>query len=169
MTRVSYGLCQGPVRAFITCLVRGCTLVTSGSMASQWVFAILCVMASSSSSAGRQPSSAFDESPEWVQKTYARARTMSHTGNQLSALPKAMPALRPVQGESIDRVRARVDSFPPDAQRRVADRFSPFTLKDATFNLERYIIYIEGRPVLFLGSIPLLVLLRRTMNLIYIW
>ncbi len=94
---------------------------------------------------------------------------MSHTGNQLSALPKAMPALRPVQGESIDRVRARVDSFPPDAQRRVADRFSPFTLKDATFNLERYIIYIEGRPVLFLGSIPLLVLLRRTMNLIYIW
>jgi hypothetical protein len=168
MTRVSYGLCQGPVRTFIRRLVRGCTLVTTGSMASQWVFAILCVMASSSSSAGRQPSTAFDDSPEWVQKTFTRARTMSHSGNQLSALPKAMPASRPVQGDSIDRVRARVDSFPPDAQRRVADRFSPFTLKDASCHLERYITYIEGRPVLFLGSIPLLVPWRRTMNLRYL-
>ena len=83
-------------------------------------------------------------------------------------LPKAKHASRPVQGDSINRVRDRVDSFPPAAQRRVADRFSPWTLKDATKHLERYIMYIEGRPVLLLGSIPLLVRLRRTMILIYI-
>jgi hypothetical protein len=109
-------------------------------------------MAASSSSAGRQSSAAFDEAPEWVQKTYARAKTLSHSGNELHALPKALAASKPVQGKSIDQVRRRVNSFPPAAQRRVADRFSPFTLKDAAYNLERYITYVEGRPVLLLGS-----------------
>ena len=137
-------------------------------MATLWLLAILCVMSSSSHSAQIQPSSAFEATPEWIQRTYARARTISQTGNQLSVLPKAKHASKPVQGASIDKVRARVDSFPPDAQRRVADRYSPFTLKDATCHLERYIMYIEGRHVLLLGSIPLLVRLRRTMILIYI-
>jgi hypothetical protein len=137
-------------------------------MATLWLLAILCVMSSPSHSAQIQPSSAFEATPEWIQRTYARARTISQTGNQLSVLPKAKHASKPVQGASIDKVRARVDSFPPDAQRRVADRYSPFTLRDATYHLERYIMYIEGRPVLLLGSIPLLVRLRRTMILIYI-
>jgi hypothetical protein len=137
-------------------------------MATYWLCAILCIMASSSNSAQTQPSSAFDATPEWVQKTCARARTLSFTGNQLTTLPKAKHASRPVQGDSINRFRARVDSFPPAAQRRVADRFSPWTLKDATYHLDRYIMYIEGRPVLLLGSIPLLVRLRHTMILIYI-
>jgi hypothetical protein len=135
-------------------------------MATQGLFAILCIMASSSNSAPTQSSSAFDETPEWIQRTHARAKTLSYTGNQLTTLPKAKHASRPVQGDSINRVRARVDSFPPAAQRRVADRFSPWTLKDATYHIERYIMYIEGRPVLLLASIPLLVRLRKTMILI---
>ena len=137
-------------------------------MATLWLLAILCVMSSSSHSAQIRPSSAFEATPEWIQRTYARARTISRTGNLLSVFPKAKHAFKPVQGEAIDKVRARVASFPLDAQRRVADRFSPFTLKDATYNLERYVTYVEGRPILLLGSIPLLVRLRRTMILVYI-
>jgi hypothetical protein len=137
-------------------------------MATVWLLAILCVMSSSSDSAQIRPSSGFEATPEWIKSTYARARTISRTGNLLSVLPKAKHAFKPVQGEAIDKVRARVASFPLDAQRRVADRFSPFTLKDATYHLERYVTYVEGRPILLLGSIPLLVRLRRTMILVYI-
>jgi hypothetical protein len=125
-------------------------------------------MAAASSSNQPQLSAAFDATPEWVQKTYTRARTLSFTKNQLTALPKAMPARKPVGGASINRILQRVDSFPLDAQRRVADRFSPWTLKDATYHLDHHIMYIEGRPVLLLGSIPLLVPLGHTMILIYI-
>ena len=137
-------------------------------MARLRLLALLWVMSSSSDTAPMRPSTGFEATPEWIQKTYERARSISRTGNLLSVLPKAKHALKPVQGEAIDKVRARVASFPPDAQRRVADRFSPFTLKDATYHLERYIMYVEGRPILLLGSIPLLVRLRRTMILVYI-
>ena len=137
-------------------------------MARYLVCAIWSIMASASSSEQPQPSAAFDATPEWVQRTYARAKTLSFTKNQLTALPKAMPASKPVEGDSINRVLKRVDSFPLAAQRRVADRFSPWTLKDATYHLDRHIMYIEGRPVLLLGSIPLLVRLRHTMILRYI-
>ena len=137
-------------------------------MARYLLCAIWSIMAAASSSNQPQLSAAFDATPEWVQKTFARARTLSFTKNQLSVLPKAKHASIPVQGDSIDRVRARVDSFPPAAQRRVADRFSPWTLKDATYHLDHHIMYIEGRPVLLLGSIPLLVRLGHTMILIYI-
>jgi hypothetical protein len=125
-------------------------------------------MAAASSSNQPQLSAAFDATPEWVQKTYTRARTLSFTKNQLTALPKAMPARKPVGGASINIILQRVDTFPLDAQRRVADRFSPWTLKDATYHLDHHIMYIEGRPVLLLGSIPLLVPLGHTMILIYI-
>ncbi len=125
-------------------------------------------MAAASSSNQPPLSAAFDATPEWVQKTYTRARTLSFTKNQLTALPKAMPARKPVGGASINRILQRVDTFPLDAQRRVADRFSPWTLKDATYHLDHHIMYIEGRPVLLLGSIPLLVPLGHTMILIYI-
>jgi hypothetical protein len=137
-------------------------------MARYLLCAIWSIMAAASSSNQPQLSAAFDATPEWVQKTYARARTLSFTKNQLSALPKAMPARKPVGGDSINRILQRVDSFPLDAQRRVADRFSPWTLKDATYHLDHHIMYIEGRPVLLLGSIPLLVRLGHTMILIYI-
>ncbi len=128
--------------------------------------AIWSIMAAASSSNQQQLSAAFDATPEWVQKTFSRARTVSFTKNQLTCLPKAMPARKPVGGASINKILERVDTFPLDAQRRVADRFSPFTLKDGSCHLERCITYIEGRPVLFLGSIPFLVPWRRTMNLI---
>jgi hypothetical protein len=144
------------------------SLRKSGSMATFFLCAIWSIMAAASSSNQPQLSAAFDASPEWVQKTFSRARTLSFTKNQLTCLPKAMPATKPVGGASINKILERVDTFPLDAQRRVADRFSPWTLKDATKNLEHYIMYIEGRPVLLLGSIPLLVPLGHTMILIYI-
>jgi hypothetical protein len=123
-------------------------------MATLRLLALLWVMSSSSDTAPMRPSTGFEATPEWIQKTYERARSISRTGNLLSVLPKAKHAFKPVQGESIDKVRARVGSFPLDAQRRVADRYSPFTLKDATANLERYVMYVEGRPTLLLGTIP---------------
>ena len=137
-------------------------------MARFFLCAIWSIMAAASSSNQPQLSAAFDATPKWIQKTYTRARTVSFTKNQLTALPKAMPARKPVGGASINRILQRVDTFPLDAQRRVADRFSPWTLKDATYHLDHYIMYIEGRPVLLLGSIPLLVPLGHTMILIYI-
>ena len=137
-------------------------------MARYLLCAIWSIMAAASSSNQPQLSAAFDASPEWVQKTFSRARTLSFTKNQLTALPKAMPARKPVGGASINRILQRVDSFPLDAQRRVADIFSPWTLKDATYQLDHHIMYIEVRPVLLLGSIPLLVPLGHTMILIYI-
>jgi hypothetical protein len=123
------------------------------------------IMATASSSNAPQLSPAFDATPAWVQSTYSRAMTLSNTTNQLSALPKASPARKPVSGSSINSILQRVETFPLVAQRRVADRFSPWTLKDATKNLDSYIMYIEGRPVLLLGSVPLLVRLRHTMIL----
>ena len=123
-------------------------------MATLRLLALLWLMSSSSDTAPMRSSTGFEATPEWIQKTYKRARSISRTGNLLSVLPKAKHAFKPVQGESIDKVRARVGSFPLDAQRRVADRYSPFTLKDATANLERYVMYVEGRPTLLLGTIP---------------
>ena len=123
-------------------------------MATLRLLALLWVMSSSSDTAPMRPSTGFEATPEWIQKTYERARSISRTGNLLSVLAKAKHAFKPVQGEAIDKVRARVGSFPLDAQRRVADRYSPFTLRDATANLERYVMYVEGRPTLLLGTIP---------------
>ena len=123
-------------------------------MARLRLLALMWVMSSSSDTAPMRPSAGFEATPEWIQKTYERARSISRTGNLLSVLPKANDSFKPVQGEAIDKVRARVVSFPLDAPRRVADRYSPFTLRDATANLERYVMYVEGRPTLLLGLNP---------------
>jgi hypothetical protein len=123
-------------------------------MATLRLLALLWVMSSSSDTAPIRPSASFEAVPEWIQKTYDRTRSISRVGNLLSVLPKAKHASKPVEGEAIDKVRARVRSFPQDAQHRVADRFSPFNLRDATANLERYVVYVEGRPTLLLGLNP---------------
>ena len=135
-------------------------------MATWRLLALLWVMPSSSDTAQTGPSAGFEATPQWIQKTYERAMSISRTDYLLSALPKAKHAWKPVQGEAIDKVRARVGSSPQDAQGRVADRYSPCILRDATANLERYVMYVEGRPNLLLGLNPLLVRLRSRMVLI---
>jgi hypothetical protein len=129
-----------------------------------WLLAIVWVMSSSSDTAAARPRPGFESTPEWIESTYERVRALSRDSHCLRVLPKAKYAPKPVPGG--DRVRARVESFPLGAQRRVADRFSPFTLKDATANLDRYVMYVEGRPTLLLGFVHLLVRLRITVLLV---
>jgi hypothetical protein len=105
-------------------------------MATWRLLALLWVMSSSSDTAQTGPSAGFEATPQWIQKTYERAMSISRTENLLRVLPRAKHAWKPVQREAIDKVRASVGSFPQDAQRRVADGYSPF-INDTLADLVR--------------------------------